>query len=86
MRNMHLDAHNNSGTRELCIPAVAQMRSQKVIGAKERLDVPDLPADTQSNVQATGARWSLRMHRPIIKRTTHAIRQHVAFQEGHYQT
>ena len=23
-RNMHLDAHNNSGTRELCIPAVAQ--------------------------------------------------------------
>ena len=29
IRNMHLDAHNNSGTLELCIPAVAQMRSQK---------------------------------------------------------
>ena len=78
---------NNSGTLGILHPCSGTNEvTKKSLVPKERLDVPDPPADTQFNVQAIGARWSLRMHRPTITRTTRAIRQHVAFQEGHCQT
>ena len=57
MRNMHLGAHSSSATPELCICS-GKDEVTEIFGVKDCLDVQDIPADTQFNVEPSLKRRS----------------------------